>query len=42
MQMLLEKGRSSKIQGFISKAGKPFDSYLKLDESGKVVFDFGG
>jgi DNA topoisomerase-3 len=42
MQMLLEKGRSSKIQGFISKAGKPFDAYLKLDEGGKVVFDFGG
>lgn len=40
MQMLLETGRSSKIKGFISKAGKPFDAYLKLDESGKVVFDF--
>lgn len=42
MQMLLETGRSSKIKGFISKAGKPFDAYLKLDESGKVVFDFAG
>ena len=42
MQMLLETGRSSKIKGFISKAGKPFDAYLKIDESGKVVFDFGG
>ncbi len=41
MQMLLETGRSSKIRGFISKAGKPFDAYLKL-EDGKVVFDFGG
>ncbi len=40
MQMLLESGRSSKIKGFISKAGKPFDAYLKLDENGKVVFDF--
>ena len=42
MQMLLETGRSSKIKGFISKAGKPFDAYLKIDENGKVVFDFGG
>ncbi len=41
MQMLLETGRSSKIRGFISKSGKPFDAYLKLEE-GKVVFDFGG
>ena len=40
MQMLLESGRSSKIKGFISKAGKTFDAYLKLDENGKVVFDF--
>lgn len=40
MQMLLETGRSSKIKGFISKNGKLFDSYLKL-ENGKVVFDFG-
>ena len=40
MQMLLETGRSSKIKGFISKSGKPFDAYLKL-EDGKVVFDFG-
>ena len=39
MQMLLETGRSSKIKGFISKNGKPFDAYLKL-EDGKVVFDF--
>lgn len=40
MQMLLETGRSSKIKGFISKNGKLFDAYLKLEE-GKVVFDFG-
>ncbi len=40
MKMLLETGRSSKIKGFISKSGKPFDAYLKL-EDGKVVFDFG-
>lgn len=40
MQMILETGRSSKIKGFISKNGKPFDAYLKLDGDGKVVFDF--
>ena len=40
MEMLLSAKRSSKIRGFISKSGKPFDAYLKLDENGKVVFDF--
>lgn len=38
-KMLLETGRSAKIQGFTSKAGKPFDAVLKL-EDGKIVFDF--
>jgi hypothetical protein len=38
-KMLLETGKSAKIQGFTSKAGKPFDAVLKL-EAGKVVFDF--
>jgi hypothetical protein len=38
--MLLSTGRTSKIQGFVSKNGKSFDAYLKLDENGKVVFDF--
>ena len=40
MEMLLSSKRTSKIKGFISKNGKPFDAYLKLDENGKVVFDF--
>ena len=40
VKMLLSTGRTSKIQGFISKNGKSFDAYLKLDENGKVVFDF--
>ena len=39
MKMLLETGRTSKIQGFISKNGKPFSASLKL-EDGKAVFDF--
>lgn len=39
MKMLLETGRTSKIQGFTSKNGKKFDAYLKLSD-GKIVFDF--
>lgn len=38
-RMLLQTGKTAKIQGFISKAGKPFDAVLKLEE-GKVIFDF--
>jgi len=37
---LLSSGKTGKISGFISKNDKPFDAALKLDESGKVVFDF--
>lgn len=39
MKLLLETGRTSKIRGFISKNGKPFDAVLKLSE-GRAVFDF--
>ena len=38
-KMLLEAGKTAKIQGFTSKTGKPFDAVLKMDD-GKVVFDF--
>jgi hypothetical protein len=38
-KMLLEKGKSAKIQGFTSKGGKSFDAVPKL-EAGKVIFDF--
>ena len=38
-RLLLEGGRSSKIQGFVSKKGNTFDAYLKLVD-GKCVFDF--
>lgn len=37
---LLADGRTAMLKGFVSKTGKPFDSYLKLD-GGKTVFDFG-
>ena len=40
VKMLLATGKTSKIQGFVSKNGKSFDAYLKLDENKKVVFDF--
>ena len=38
-KLLLETGKTAEIQGFISKAGKPFNARLKLDGD-KVVFDF--
>ncbi|MBE7092478.1 MAG: DNA topoisomerase III [Clostridiales bacterium] len=38
-QLLLETGKTSEIQGFVSKTGKNFNAKLKLD-NGKVVFDF--
>ena len=37
--LLLSTGYSTKIEGFISKGGKEFSSYLKLEDN-KVVFDF--
>jgi len=36
---LLAEGKTDKIRGFVSKNGKLFDAFLKL-ENGKVVFDF--
>ncbi len=38
-RMLLEEGKTSEIQGFISKNGKTFSARLKL-EAGAVKFDF--
>ena len=37
---LLTSGKTNKISGFVSKNNKTFDAVLKLDETGKVVFDF--
>lgn len=39
VKMLLATGKTSKIQGFVSKSGKSFDASLRL-EGGKAVFDF--
>ena len=42
VKALLNKGRTDRIKGFKSKAGKPFEAVLKLDGQNGVVFDFGG
>ena len=39
-KLLLETGKTSKIEGFTSKNGKLFDAALKLDGE-RAVFDFG-
>lgn len=39
VEKLLKTGKSDKIKGFKSKAGKPFDAVLKI-EGGQVKFDF--
>jgi DNA topoisomerase-3 len=38
-KQLLQTGRTSKIKGFISKKGKPFDATLILSGE-RCVFDF--
>mgnify|MGYP003291280394 CR=1 FL=1 len=38
-KQLLTDGRTQKIEGFLSKNGKPFSAVLKMEEN-KVVFDF--
>jgi len=35
----MESGRTDLLEGFISKRGRPFSAYLKL-EDGKVGFEF--
>ena len=40
VQMLLSTGKTSKIQGFTSKNGKKFDAFLKLQNDGKLTFEF--
>jgi len=37
---LLETGKTTKIQGFTSKTGKLFDAVLKMEDDGRIVFDF--
>ena len=40
VRQLLREGRTDRIEGFTSKAGKPFPARLKLGEGFKVEFDF--
>jgi len=39
-KQLLTKGRTGKLKGFKSKAGKPFEAALVLDEARKVRLEF--
>ncbi len=39
-KLILQNGKSSKIEGFISKNGKPFDAYLVLQNDGSITFEF--
>ncbi len=39
MKQLLQTGRTAKINGFVSKSGKPFDAVLSLQD-GKIKFEF--
>jgi DNA topoisomerase-3 len=38
-QKLLATGKTDLLEGFISKRGRPFSAYLKLEDS-KVSFEF--
>ena len=37
---LVAKGKTLLIKGFKSKAGRPFEAYLKLDPNFKTTFEF--
>lgn len=41
IQTLLKNKKTKKLTGFWSKKGKPFSACLKINEQGKVEFDFG-
>jgi DNA topoisomerase III len=40
IQQLLTDGKTSLIEGFISKRRRPFDAYLLLEKNGKISFEF--
>jgi len=40
IEQLLNDGKTQLITGFISKKKRPFDAYLKLDNKGKLSFEF--
>ena len=41
IKTIVEEGKIGPLDGFKSKAGKPFSAMLKVDEDFKVKFDFG-
>ena len=40
VRQLVEKGKTSLLKGFTSKAGRPFEAHLTLDPTCKVKFEF--
>ena len=42
IRQLLAEGRTEKVEGFVAKTGRPFAARLKLDEAGRIAFDFEG
>ncbi|MBM2843461.1 MAG: topoisomerase, partial [Anaerolineales bacterium] len=41
VRQLVKEGSTSRLEGFVSKAGKQFAARLKMGSGGKVEFDFG-
>ena len=41
VKTLLSKGRTRKLKGFKSRAGKSFEAALMLNEANEAVFHFG-
>ena len=37
---LLTEGKTDLLNKFVSKKGRPFSAYLKLEKTGKVTFEF--
>ncbi len=42
IRQLLTEGRTGRIEGFVAKTGRSFAACLKLNQDGKVAFDFEG
>ena len=41
VKQLIREGGTARLEGFVSKEGKPFAARLKMGAGGKVEFDFG-
>ena len=42
VRQLLAEGRTDRVEGFVAKTGRLFAARLRLDQDGKVAFDFEG